>query len=153
MAYNYSDYLQSGFVCFNDSNTALPTVANAGSCVANGFNDSDNPLLIDGRYTNLTHYGMGAVTLKPFQRLTMQAGYSITSVGGQAPQFNILQPLGTLSYNYHQPLANLAFDLGHNVTAKAGWNYYQYGEKSFIGPTNSRYFHTNNETLSLRWAF
>lgn len=153
LAYNYSDYLQSGFICFNDSDTTLPTVANAGSCVANGFNDSSNPLLIDGRYTNLTHYALGAVTLKPLQRLTMQVGYSITSVSGEAPQFNSLQPLGPLSYNYHQPLTNLAFDLGHNLTAKAGWNYYQYGEKSFIGPTLSRYFHTNNETLSMHWAF
>ena len=153
LAYDYSNYLQSGFVCFNDSDTSLATVARAGSCVANGFNDGDNPLLIDGRYTNLTHYVMGATTLKPFHRLTMQVGYSVTSVGGSAPQFNSLQPLGTLSYNYHQPLANLAFDLGHNLTAKAGWNYYQYQEKSFIGPTDPRNFHTNNETLSLRWAF
>lgn len=153
LAYNYSDYLQSGFVCFNDSDTSLPTVANAGSCVANGFNDSSNPLLIDGRYTNLTHYALGTVMLKPFQRLIMHVGYSVTSVGGTVPQFNSLQPLGPLSYNYHQPLANLAFDLGHNLTAKAGWNFYQYGEKSFIGPTDSRNFHTNNETLSLRWAF
>src|SRR5215469_6401871 len=153
LAYTYSDYLQSGFVCFNDSDTTLPTVANAGSCVANGFNDSNNPLLIDGRYTNLTHYAFGLVTLKPVQRLNMQVGYSITSVGGEIPQFNSLQPLGPLSYNYHQPLANLAFDLGHNLTAKAGWNFYQYGEKSFIGPTDGRNFHSNNETLSLRWAF
>jgi hypothetical protein len=32
-------------------------------------------------------------------------------------------------------------------------NYYQYGEKSLIGPALSRYFHANNETVSLRWAF
>lgn len=153
LAYNYSDYLQSGFVCFNDSATSLATVANAGSCLVNGFDDSSNPLLIDGRYTNLTHYAFGAVVLKPFQRLTTQVGYSITSVNGQAPQFNSLQPLGPLSYNYHQPLANIAVDLGYNLTAKAGWNYYQYAEKSFVGPTLSRYFHTNNETMSLRWAF
>ena len=152
-AYNYTNYFQSAFICFNDSDTTLPTVANAASCVANGFNDSDNPLLIDGRYNNNTHYGMGEIMFKPVPKLTTQFGYSIVSVGGQAPQFNILQPFGPLQYNYHQPLANIAFDLGHNVTAKAGWNYYQYGEKSFVGPTLSRYFHTNNETISLRWAF
>jgi len=39
------------------------------------------------------------------------------------------------------------------VTAKAGWNYYQYGEQSFVGPTDPRYFHANNVTLSLLWAF
>jgi opacity protein-like surface antigen len=50
-------------------------------------------------------------------------------------------------------MANLSVNLGHNLEAKAGWNYYQYGEKSFVGPTDSRYFHANNATLGLRWAF
>jgi hypothetical protein len=84
---------------------------------------------------------------------TAPAGYSITSVGGTTPQFNSLQPFGSLQYNYHQPLANVAVDLGHNLTAKMGWNYYQYGEKSFVGPTDPRYFHANNGMFGLRWAF
>jgi hypothetical protein len=83
----------------------------------------------------------------------LQFGYSITSVDGQTPQFNVLQPLGTLQYDYYQPLANVAVDIGHNLTAKAGWNYYQYGEGSFVGPTLPRYFHANNAMFSLRWAF
>ena len=153
LAYNYTNYFQSAFICFNDSNTALPAVANAGSCEANGFNDGDNPLLIDGRYNNNTHYGLAAITFKPVPKWTTQLGYSVTSVGGQAPQLNALQPLGSLSYNYHQPVANVAVDLGHNLTGKLAWNYYQYGEKSFIGPALSRYFHANNETVALRWAF
>jgi opacity protein-like surface antigen len=40
-----------------------------------------------------------------------------------------------------------------NVTFKAGWNYYQYGESDFVGPTAPRYFHANNATLALRYAF
>jgi hypothetical protein len=152
-AYNYNDYAQNAFICFNDSDTSLPVVANAGSCTANGYNDSKNPLLTYGNYTSNTHYGMGSVTLKPHTRVTMQVGYSITSVGGQTPQFNALQPFGSLQYNYYQPLANVAVDIGHNLTAKAGWNYYQYGEGSFVGPTDPRYFHANNATFSLRWAF
>ena len=96
---------------------------------------------------------MGAALFKPLPRLTAEVGYSIISVGGQTPQFNSLQPFGSLQYNYHQPLANLAFDIGHNLTARAGWNYYQYGEKSFVGPTDPRYFHANNATFALRWAF
>jgi hypothetical protein len=152
-AYNYNDTQQNAFVCFNDSDTSLPIVANAGSCIANGYNDSKNPLLTNGDYTSNTHYGMGSVMFKPHARITAQVGYSITSVGGQTPQFNALQPFGSLQYNYHQPLANVSVDIGHNLTAKAGWNYYQYGEKSFVGPTDPRYFHTNNATFSLRWAF
>ena len=90
---------------------------------------------------------------KPHARITTQVGYSITSVGGQTPQFNALLPFGSLQYNYHQPLANLSVDIGHDLTARVGWNYYQYGEKSFVGPTDPRYFHANNATFSLRWAF
>jgi hypothetical protein len=152
-AYDYNDIKQNALICFNDSDTSLSVVANAGSCTANGYNDSKNPLLTDGYYTSNTHYGMGSVMFKPHARITTQVGYSITSVGGQTPQFNVLQPFGSLQYNYHQPLANVSVDIGHNLTAKAGWNYYQYGEKSFVGPTDPRYFHANNATFSLRWAF
>jgi hypothetical protein len=152
-AYNHNDYQQSAFVCFNDSDTTLSVVASAGSCTANGYNDTGNPLLTYGNYTSGTNYGMGSVTFKATPRVTTQLGYSITSVTGQTPQFNSLQPLGSLEYNYHQPLANLAVDIGHHLTVKAGWNYYQYGEQSFVGPTAARNFHANNETFSLRWAF
>ena len=31
-AYNYNDSMQNAFICFNDSDTSLPVVANAGSC-------------------------------------------------------------------------------------------------------------------------
>jgi hypothetical protein len=152
-AYNYNDTMQNAFICFNDSDTSLPVVANAGSCTANGYNDTKNPLLTNGRYTNSTHYGMTSVMFKPQPRVTAQVGYGITSVGGQTPQFNSLQPLGSLQYNYHQPLANVSVDIGHNLTTIFTWNYYQYGEKSFVGPTDPRYFHANNATFSLRWAF
>jgi len=153
LAYNYNDTMQNALICFSDSDTSLPVVANAGSCTTNGYNDTKNPLLTDGRYTNSTHYVMASVMFKPHTRVTALVGYGITSVSGQTPQFDILQPLGSLQYDYYQPLANVAVDLGHNLTAKAGWNYYQYGEGSFVGPTDSRYFHANNATFSLRWAF
>lgn len=153
LAYNYNDYQQNTFICFNDSDTTLSVVANAGSCIANGYNDDGNPLLTTGIYTSKTHYGMAAATVKPVSRVTIQAGYSITSVGGQTPQFNSLQPFGSLQYNYHQPLALLSVDIGHHLAWISAWNYYQYGEKSFVGPTDPRYFHANNATFSLRWAF
>ena len=152
-AFNYTDYLQNSSICFNDADTSLAVVVNAGSCTANGYNDSRNPLLTSGFYNSQTYYGLASVMFRPIPRVTLQLGYSVTSVGGGTPQFNGLQPLGSLQYNYNQPLANLAVDLGHNLTAKAGWNYYQYGEGSFVGPTDPRYFHANNTTLALRWAF
>ena len=115
--------------------------------------DPGNPAQTESNYLNHTHYALGAVMLNPIKRVTAHFGYSITSVGGSTPQFNILQPLGSLAYNYHQPVADLAFELSHRITWNAGWNYYQYGEKSFVGPTAPRYFHANNATVSLRYAF
>jgi hypothetical protein len=153
LAYNYNDYQQNALICFNDSDTTLAVVSGAGSCTAHGYNDTTNPLLTNGIYANSTHYGMGLFTIRPARGLTTQAGYSITSVGGTTPQFNILQPLGSLQYNYHEPLANLSVELDHNLEAKAGWNYHQYGEKSFVGPTGPRYFHANNAIFGLRWSF
>jgi hypothetical protein len=161
LAYNYNDYQQNAFVCFNDTppvGVTLPVVTNAGDCTQevnpnNPYNDSSNPLLTKGYYTNKTNYGLAAVRIQVLPRITTQLGYSVTSVSGTTPQFNVLQPLGSLAYNYHQPLADLAMDIGHNLTVKAGWNYYEYGEQSFAGPTSPRYFHANNATFSLRWAF
>jgi hypothetical protein len=151
LAYNYNDYQQNALICFNDTpptGVTLSVVASATPCT-----DTSNPLLTNGYYTSNNHYGMGALTFRPVAHVTTEAGYSISHVGGQTPQFNSLQPEGSLQYNYHQPLANLNIDLGHNLAWNAGWNYYQYNENSFVGPTDRRYFHANNATLSLRWAF
>ena len=153
MAYNYSDPQQNALICLNDTppvGVTLPVVTGAGDCSGN---DPGNPLLTNGSYQNNTHFGMGAVVFKPVARLTTRFGYSVTSVGGQIQQFNILQPLRSLAYNYHQLVAGLDVDLARNLIWRAGWNYYQYGEKDFVGPTASRYFHANNATLSLKYAF
>jgi hypothetical protein len=150
--YNYSDVQQNALICFNDTPPAgvvLPVVTNATACT----DDPGNPLLTDSYYINNTHFGMGSLMLKPLTRVTTRVGYSITSVDGKTTQFNILQPLASLAYNYHQPVANVMVDLGHNLSWNAGWNYYQYGEKSFVGPTALRYFHANTATISMRWAF
>jgi hypothetical protein len=96
---------------------------------------------------------MTTIRFKPEKRFTANLGYSITSVEGNVPQFNILQPLGTLQYKYSQPVANLSVDLGHRLAWNLGWNYYQYNEGSFVGPTAPRYFHANSVVDSLRYTF
>jgi len=150
LAYNYNDFLQNALICFNDSDVTLTVVATAGSCAVN---DPSNPLLNTSFYVNNNHFGMFSLRVKPVKRVTTRLGYSITSVDGRTTQFNILQPLGPLQYKYQQPVADLGVDLGRNLTWNTSWNYYQYGEGSFVGPTAGRYFHTNNATLSLRYAF
>jgi hypothetical protein len=153
LAYDYNDTIQNALICFNDTpptGVSLPFVTDAASCAAN---DPANPLLANSFYTNHTHFGMTTVRFKPEKRVTANLGYSITSVDGSEPQFNFLQPFGSLQYKYSQPVANLSVDIGHKMTWSMGWNYYQYHEGSFVGPTAPRYFHANSVSESLHYAF
>ncbi|MGA2344366.1 MAG: hypothetical protein ABSF93_00085 [Candidatus Sulfotelmatobacter sp.] len=155
LAYNFNSVIQNALICFNDTPPAgviLPFVANAvnNNCAGN---DTANNLMANSYYTNHTNFGMTTVRFRPTKRVLANVGYSITSVDGNVPQFNILQPLGTLQYKYQQPVANLSVDIGHKWAYNMGWNYYQYGEGSFVGPTAPRYFHANSLTESLRYAF
>ncbi len=170
LAYNFNSVMQNALICFNDTPPAgvtLPFVTGATSPVnycgntlnANGVEVlSSNPLLNNSYYNNHTHFGMTAIRFKPEKRVTANVGYSITSVDGSTPQFNVLQPLGSLQYKYSQPVASLNVDLGHRFAYNLGWNYYQYNEGSavegsFVGPTAPRYFHANSVTDSLRYTF
>jgi hypothetical protein len=153
LAYNYNDVVQNALICFNDTppiGVTLPFVTSAASCAVN---DAANPLLANSFYTNHTHFGMSTVRFKPVKRLTANLGFTITSVDGSVPQFNILQPLGSAQYKYYQPVANFSVELSAKLAWNTGWNYYQYGEGSFVGPTAPRYFHANSLTESLRYAF
>ena len=165
LAYNFNSVIQNALTCFNDTPPAgvtLPFVTGATTPVnycGNTLNSSGvevlgaNPLLNTSYYTNHTNFGMTTIRFKPEKRVTANVGYSITSVDGSTPQFNILQPLGSLQYKYQQPVANLSVDLGHKLAWNMGWNYYQYAEGSFVGPTAPRYFHANSVTESLHYAF
>jgi hypothetical protein len=83
----------------------------------------------------------------------MHLGYTIVDNQGNTTSLNTLQPLGPLSSTYQSPLAGVEVGVHKNVAFKAAWNYYQYGEGSFVGPTLPRYFHANNTTLALKYAF
>jgi hypothetical protein len=155
LVYNFNSVIQNAIICFSDTPPAgviLPFVTGAlnNNCAGN---DTANNLMANSYYTNHTNFGLATVRFKAAKRLTANLGYSLTSVDGSVPQFNVLQPLGTLQYKYEQPVANVSVDIGHRWAYNMGWNYYQYGEGSFVGPTAPRYFHTNTLTESLRYAF
>jgi hypothetical protein len=155
LAYNFNSVIQNALICFSDTPPAgviLPFVLNANNNDCAG-NDTSNNLMANSYYTNHTNFGMATVRFKPVKRVMANVGYSITSVDGNVPQFNILQPLGTLQYKYQQPVANLSVDIARKWAFNMGWNYYQYGEGSFVGPTAPRYFHANSLTESLRYSF
>ena len=155
LAYNFNSVIQNAVICFNDTpptGVVLPFVNNANNDNCGG-NDTANNFMADSYYTNHTNFGVATVRFKPAKRVLANIGYSISGVDGSAPQFNILQPLGTVQYKYQQPVANLSVDIGHKLAYNMGWNYYQYGEGSFVGPAAPRYFHANSLTESLRYSF
>ncbi len=144
MAYNFDAIQQNTNVCF------VGTLVPPGSytCIL-------DPTLMEtyGVYQTHTQYGYFALTLTPLERVSMRLGYNVVDNQGNATSFNTLQPLGPLSSIYQSPLAAVDIKVHKNVTFKGGWNYYQYGEGSFVGPTAPRYFHANNTTLALKYAF
>jgi hypothetical protein len=144
LAYNFDAIQQNIIECF--TGTLVPP--NSTTCVG-------DPTLMQtyAIYQTHTQYGYFAFTVTPLERLTMRVGYNIVDNQGTTTQFNSLLPLGPLSSTYQSPLAAVDINIYKNVTFKAGWNYYQYNEGSFIGPTAPRYFHANNTTLALRYAF
>ena len=144
MAYNFDAIQQNTNVCF--AGTLVPP--GSYTCLL------DSTLMETyGVYQTHTQYGYFALTLTPLERVTMRLGYNIVDNQGNATSFNALQPLGPLSSIYQSPLAAVDIKVHKNVTFKGGWNYYQYGEGSFVGPTAPRYFHANNTTLALKYAF
>jgi hypothetical protein len=144
LAYNFDAIQQNIFLCFQDS-TPPPQ---SSPCLG------DNTLLETySLYKTHTQYGYLALMLTPIERVTMRLGYSIVDNQGNTTPFNSLLPLGPLSSIYQTPLAAVDVRLYKGVSFKGGYNYYQYNEGSFVGPTAPRYFHANNTTLALKYAF
>ncbi len=144
VAYNFDAIQQNINLCYQGA------VIPAGSFTCLG---DDSLMEVLGVYQTHTQYGYIALLLTPIERLSMRLGYSIVDNQGTTTQFNTLQPLGPLASTYQTPLASVDFKLHKNVSFVGGWNYYQYSENSFVGPTAPRYFHANNTTLALKYAF
>lgn len=142
-AYNYSAFLQNNNICF------VGTLVPAGSFACT---NATGYLEVLGNYNSHTQFGEFSVLFKR-KRVAARVGYSITDVNGSTLILNALQPLGQLDSRFQQPLAALDVAIARNFTWHGGWNYYQYGEGSFVGPTLPRYFHANVATLSLKYAF
>jgi hypothetical protein len=143
-AYNYTSTVQNNNICYTGTFVA------PGSAPCTNDNTLQEVL---GFYSNRTHYGSANVLFKPVRRVSVIAGYSIINVDGNELILNLLQPLGPLSYRYHQPVASVGVELTKQIELRGGWNYYQYNENSFTGPTAPRYFHANLTNVSLKYSF
>jgi hypothetical protein len=153
VSYNYTDALQNANICFASTiSVVTPVIACPTFDPANPA-ENPNPYSANSFYNNKTQFGSAMFVIKPLKRLTTRAGYSISSVNGSTLTLNPLQPLGPLAFNYHQPLASLTYDLHANWSLNGYWNYDQYSEKSFAGPTLPRDFHDNRTMLTVRYGF
>jgi len=157
VSYNFTDSLQNAYICYTGSFVAPGTVVNG--CPS--YNPSTpatiaanpNPNWIYSTYTNDTHYFNGSVMFKPVKRLTANVGYGLTKTDGSTTILNPLQPLGPLQFTYYQPVASLSYEVVKDWSLNAYWNYDQYNEGSFVGPTLPRYFHDNRAVVSAKYAF
>lgn len=143
-SYDYSNIFARGLICYISS--ALPAgtplcATDAGLFQTTSFYDST------------THFGQARILWSPINRIRANFGYRITSVDGDTQFLNPLAPIGSLRFNYHQPLAALAIDVRKGLAWKGSWGYDDYNEKSAAGPTLPRSFHANLGTVSLRYSF
>jgi hypothetical protein len=143
LSYDYNDIFSQTNICFVATpNLAPPGATTCGTPFLSGVS----------AYSNLSHFAAGTLVLKPWRRVTAGAGYAVTSTSGNTLILNPIAPTGPLSFNYHLPTASLAVELTRNLMYKAGWNYYDYNEKSNPGTTLPRDFRGNAFTLSLRYS-
>jgi hypothetical protein len=148
-AYNFTSFEQNSNVCF----AATPAPAGVVSAACVFADPATSPRETLGNFNSDTHFGSLALRFKPVSRVKLALGYGITNNDGNILRLNALQPFATLRSRYQQPLANVGLGLAKDLWFNAGWNYYQYNEGDFVGPTAPRYFHSNITTLSLRYEF
>ena len=151
LGYNYTDALQNAYICFNS--TFLPAGAIANGCPTFDSAANNNPNWIYSNYTSNTHYFSGVVSGSPAKRIRLALGYGLIHNDGDTTILNPLQPFGTLHSTYHQPLGSVSYEFVKHVSLNAYWNYDQYRESSFTGPTLPRYFHDNRTVLSAKYEF
>jgi hypothetical protein len=143
LSYDYNDVFSQTNICF----VATPNIAPPGSITCG------TPFLSGlSLYSDVSHFASGSFVFRPWKRVTAGAGYAVTSTAGNTTILNPIAPTGPLGYNYHLPTASLAIALSKNLVYKAGWNYYDYNEKSDPGPTLPRDFRGNVFTVSLRYS-
>jgi hypothetical protein len=143
-SYNYNNLLTNMNICFAE--TPTPSFASTSALCATGY------LMALSYYRDIEHFGTANVVFKPTLRVTISAGYTITSTNGATLLLDPLAPLGPVAINYHLPTASVALGLVKHVTFKGGWNLFDYVEKSPAGPVAPRSFEANVLSVSLRYS-
>jgi len=151
---NFTDALQNSFICYNGTFLAPGTIPNGCPTFdpAQAF-ANNNPNWLYSRYEDTLFDFNGSVNFSPVRRVRLSVGYGVVNATGITTILNPLQPTGTLKFTFQRPSAAASFEVVRNVSLNAYWNYDQYNEDTFVGPTAPRYFHSNRAVVSARYAF
>jgi hypothetical protein len=153
--FHYMDIYTQTAICFADSG-ATAIVFPPASCPVPG--NTGGTLGTLSFYASKDYYAYGNVMWKPIKRVTAIMGYAGSIVRGNTTFVNLLQPTGTLDFNYLKPFASLQIDLYKGLSYKTAWNYYGYNDHGIANPVllaalPSQDFDGSNLTFSLKYAF
>jgi hypothetical protein len=152
--FHYMDIYTQTEICFADSGaTAISFTA---PCAVPG--NTGGTLSTLSFYASKDYYAYGNVMWKPFKRVTAIMGYAGSIVRGNTTFVNVLQPTGTLDFNYLKPFASLQIDLYKGLSYKTAWNYYGYNDHGvsnpvLLAPLPLQDFNGSNLTFSMKYAF
>ncbi len=152
--FHYMDIFTQTDICFADSGATAIVFTTA--CAVPG--NTGGTLSTLSMYASKDYYAYGNVMWKPVKRLTAVMGYAGSIVRGNTTFVNLLQPTGTLDFNYLKPFASLQIDLYKGLSYKTAWNYYGYNDHGvanpvLLAPLPSQDFDGSNLTFSIKYVF
>jgi hypothetical protein len=152
--FHYMDIFSQTAICLADSGAT--SILFSSPCLVPG--NTGGALSTLSFYASKDYYAYGDVMWKPHKRVTALIGYAGSIVRGNTTFVNLLQPTGTLDFNYLKPFASLSIDIYKGVSYKTAWNYYGYNDHGIanpvlLAPLPLQDFNGSNLTFSLKYAF
>jgi hypothetical protein len=150
LSYIYSDIYSATNECYDNGDqnasttsgafpgTATLTASGAPAVCLSVFTRGSTTQLADwfGRdfISAPTQSGMAAITFSPSDKVRYGVGYRINSVNGNQFFNDARLVNGSLDSNYQSPYASFAFKARRDLTLKAEYDFYGYGEFGHNGP-------------------
>jgi hypothetical protein len=150
MSYIYSDVYTATNICFDngDQNPSTKSGAFPGTATLTA---SGAPNVCPGVYTRgsttqladwfgrdfmkaPTQFGSAALIFSPVDKVRYGLGYRISSVNGSQFYTDARNVNGSLVSTYESPYVNVAYKVRRDLTLKADYNFYGYGEGGPSGP-------------------
>jgi hypothetical protein len=152
--FHYMDIFTQTAICLADSGAT--SISFTTPCPVPG--NTGGALSTLSFYASKDYYAYGDVMWKPVKRVTAIMGYSGSIVRGNTTFVNVLQPTGTLDFNYLKPFVSLSIDLYKGISYKTAWNYYGYNDHGvanplLLAPLPLQDFNGSNLTFSLKYMF